>query len=127
MVEANIEKVASLLSLEFYRFKRYGVPVCLILVEIEEALFNEVVSKTIRRTDLFKQIDEDFYAIVYTHADLDDARNAFFNVFMGLDERSYISRLAIAEALESDTSVHEMILRAYRELLAPKESAQLSA
>lgn len=118
----SIETLAELLSMEFYRFKRYQVPVCLILIEIEDKLFYEIAANTIRRSDLCKQIEKDFYAIVYAHADMDNARNAFFNIFVEMSGKSNISRLAIAQALESDTSEHDVIQRVYKELSDPKDA-----
>ena len=113
MLHKEMETLRELLSLEFYRFRRYKIPVCLVLVEIEDDLFHEVLDSTIRQVDTFKKIDNNFYAIVYAHAQADDARNAFFNLFNALDEASVISKLAIAEALETDTNEYDVIERAY--------------
>lgn len=112
MLHKEMETLRELLSLEFYRFKRYNVPFCLILVEIEDELFHDVLDGTIRKVDTFKKIDNNFYAIVYAHATADDARNAFFNLFNALDKESVISKLAIAEALETDTGEYDVIERA---------------
>lgn len=120
MDKNKIKVVADLLSLEFYRFKRYKTPTCLILVEIEDALFSELVKHVIRKTDLFQQIEKNFFAIVYTHTDLDAARNAFFNIFNELNEQSEISRLAITQVLPSDTCEEDVIKRVYEELINPE-------
>lgn len=122
MLYKETKAICELLWLEFYRFRRYKVPVCLILVEVEDALFHEVLAGTIRPTDQSKKIDENFYAIVYSHAGLDDARNAFFNIFTELDERSEISNLAIAQAQESDESECSVVQRAYEELTHRKSN-----
>jgi len=113
MLHKELEALRELLSLEFYRFKRYNVPFCLILVEIEDKLFHEVLDGTIRKVDQYEKIDHNFYAIVYAHAKADDARNAFFNLFHALDEESVISKLSIAEVLTTDTSEYDVIERAY--------------
>ena len=113
MLHKEMEMLRELLSLEFYRFKRYKVPVCLILVEIEDKLFDKVVAGTIRQVDACKKIHDNFYAIVYAHAQADDARNAFFNLFTTLDEGSVVSKLAIAEVEETDASEYDLIERAY--------------
>ena len=113
MLHKEMETLRELLSLEFYRFKRYNVPVCLILVEIGDELFHEALDGTIRKVDQYKKIDHNFYGIVYAHAKADDARNAFFNLFNALDEESVISRLSIAEVLETDASEYDVIERAY--------------
>ncbi len=116
MLYEDTKAICGLLSMEFYRFKRYKVPACLILVEVEDSLFHEVLAGKIRPTDQYKKIEDNFYAIVYSHAELDDARNAFFNIFIELDERSEISRVAIAQIRESDEGECSVVQRAYEEL-----------
>ena len=81
MKDINIKTISDLLSLEFYRFKRYKVPVCLIILEVENGLFNKIAEKILRKTDVFKHLENNLFAVVYAHAHLDDARNAFFTSF----------------------------------------------
>ena len=116
MDDMNIQAVEELLSLEFYRFKRYKIPITLVLIIIDNRNFFATAEAKIRKTDLIQQIDRDLYAILYTHTDAAGARVAIDNILeiLGDDKGSFT--LAVEEADYHDASEHELIARAFGKL-----------
>lgn len=112
----NIQAVEELLSLEFYRFKRYRVPITLVLIIIDNRNFFATAEAQIRKTDLIQQIDRNLYAILYTHTDVEGARTAIDNILEMLGEDKGPFTLAIEEADYHDASEHELVVRTFSKL-----------
>lgn len=117
MYDINIQAVSELLSLEFYRFKRYRIPITLVLVETDDRMFYEVVESKIRKTDLFQQIDKNLYAIIYSHTDAVGASMAVDNILDSLKTQDDQRRIVIEEALSDDSDERDVVLRAFSALM----------
>jgi len=118
MYDSNIQAVSELLSLEFYRFKRYKIPITLVFVQIDDKRFYDIAESSIRKTDLFQQIDKHLYAIIYTHTDASGAGMAVKNIFETLKVDSESYRVVIEEAGAHDATEQELVMRAYGVLMA---------
>lgn len=116
MDDMNIQAVEELLSLEFYRFKRYKVPITLVLIVIDNRDFFATAEAKIRKTDLIQQIDKNLYAILYSHTDAEGARAAIDNILETLGEDKGPFTIAVEEADYHDASEHELIARAFGKL-----------
>lgn len=111
-----MQAVEDLLSLEFYRFKRYKIPITLVLVETDHKDFFEMAEATIRKTDLIQQIDKHLYAILYSHTDRIGSQSAVNNILSKLKTQNGLFRMAIEEGRLTDQSEHELVNRAFEYL-----------
>ena len=93
----NVQAVEELLSLEFYRFKRYRVPISLALII----------------TDY-----HDFFAIaiIYGHTDAEGAGFAIDNILDEIKEGREKIRVAVGDANYHDASEHELVSRVFEQL-----------
>ena len=117
MYDINIQAVSELLSLEFYRFKRYRIPITLVLVETEDRSFYEVVESKVRKTDIFQQIDKNLYAIIYSHTDAVGSSMAVDNILETLKTEDNHRKIVIEEALSDDLDERDVVLRSFNALL----------
>jgi len=116
MDDMNLQAVEELLSLEFYRFKRYKVPITLVMIVIEHRDFFATAEAKIRKTDLIQQIDRNLYAILYSHTDAEGARAAIDNILDMLEGDKGAFTLSVEEADYHDASEHELVARAFEKL-----------
>lgn len=112
----NVQSVEELLSLEFYRFKRYKVPIALALIKTDNRDFFSIADNKIRKTDLVQQIDKNLYAIIYGHTDAEGARFAVDNLLEDMQEGREDVKVAIGEADHHDASEHEVVKRVFTQL-----------
>ncbi len=116
MFDMNMQSVEELLSLEFYRFKRYKVPIALALVVTNNRDFFAIAEKKIRKTDLVQQIDKNLFAIIYSHTDAEGAGFAVDNILADMGEDRDTINVAIGEADYHDASEHELVARVFGQL-----------
>ena len=116
MYDMNVQAVEELLSLEFYRFKRYKVPISLALIISENRDFFTIADNKIRKTDLVQQIDKNLYAIIYGHTDAKGAGFAIDNLLDEIKEGRELIKFAVGEANYHDASEHELVSRVFDQL-----------
>ena len=116
MYDMNVQAVEELLSLEFYRFKRYKVPIALALIITDNQDFFAAAENKIRKTDLIQQIDKNLYAIIYGHTDANGAGFAIDNILADIKVTRESIKMAIGEADHRDASEHELVGRVFDRL-----------
>jgi len=113
MYDMNVQAVEELLSLEFYRFKRYKVPISLALIITDDQDFFSIAENKIRKTDLVQQIDKNLFAIIYGHTDAEGAGFAVDNIVNEIKEGKERVKVAVGEANYHDASEHELVARVF--------------
>ena len=113
----NVQAVEELLSLEFYRFKRYRIPITLALIITDHHDFFTIADNKIRKTDLVQQIDKNLFAIIYGHTNAEGAGFAIDNILNEIKEGKEQIKVAVGEANLHDASEHELVERVF-DLLA---------
>ena len=73
----NIELVSNLMDLEFYRTTRYKIPTSIAFFKTDcDRMFEDVISYNLRKTDLCHYLDRDTFAVIFTHSDKNDSKQA---------------------------------------------------
>lgn len=116
MFNMNMQAVEELLSLEFYRFKRYKVPIALALIVTDHRDFFSIADSMIRKTDLVQQIDKNLFAIIYSHTDVEGAGFAVDNILKKVTDEPESIKVAIGEADYRDASEHELVTRVFAQI-----------
>lgn len=116
MYDMNVQTVEELLSLEFYRFKRYKAPIALALIITDNRDFFTIAENKIRKTDLIQQIDKHLFAIIYSHTDAEGAGFAVENILSDLGVERQSVKVAIGEAEYRDASEHDVVTRVFDQL-----------
>ncbi len=116
MNETSQTVLEDLLSLEFYRFKRYKVPIALALIQTNNKDLFSTSEKNIRKTDLMQQIDTDLYAIIYTHTSSKGGQISLDHIFEELPGDTSDLTFVIEDADQNDSSERDLIERTYKKL-----------
>lgn len=112
-MDMKVKHIIDLLSLEFHRFKRYGTPATLVIIETKSSEFFSVAKSGIRKLDHIAKVNESTYAIVYAHTGHDEAEMALDNIFGLCTDFNVEFRVGISEVDKSDVNELEVVTRAF--------------
>ena len=115
-MDSDTQTIVELLSLEFQRFKRYGAPGTLVVIETRCRNFFPMAESQTRKLDLLQQINTDLYVIVYAHTTLDAAKDALKNILDLHRDRHEPLKIGMCEVHKDDTSELQVVQRAFAKM-----------
>jgi len=118
-----LENAVNLMELEFYRVKRYKVPITVAIVESRcKDLFNKVIEDSIRVSDLYQYLDQNRFLIIFDHTDEKGARLALDKIINHMENKCEESIfMGYSEVKRTDDESSVTIQRAVKALSNAKQ------
>jgi len=119
-----LDNAINLMELEFYRVKRYGISICIAVVESEcKDLFNNVIENTIRTSDLYQYLDANSFVILFDHTDAKGAKKALDKIVSSMEnicDKDVF--MGYTQVLKTDEESSITLQRALKALKSAKQS-----
>ena len=123
MIEQQaLDNAVNLMELEFYRVKRYKVPITVAIIESNcKDLFNKIIKNAIRLSDLYQYLDKNNLLIIFDHLNDAKAKQVLNKIadFMKSECKEHLY-IGYSEVTKTDEDSLEVITRALEALKLAK-------
>lgn len=108
----------------YYAFERYKVEATFALIYVDGLISLETIGKMLRTTDQLIQLDSDYFFIIYTYTNEENAFKASQNLLFNLDSTMNNNRSCIAiDTFDLNKSPDNVLRRLQQILSATRENS----
>ena len=113
MTDYNMTITNNMMELDYYRMKRYSIPLTIAVVESKcDNLFEIVLKRALRKTDLFQFLGDNKFLIIFGATHQQQSEIAIDNLLKGLkDDCMQHINIGITEVKDSDDMSYTVLKR----------------